>query len=138
MNTDFTKISLIYTLGGEYLVSRGKYKPAKISRTKKKIKYDCGVVDFETVIDKPIQTIKHPEYKKATTGIVLGEAFVESALERPKPPKRGYQRWLRTETGRLYQDWNTLSEIKRLERAIKIYVQDMTGLQEPQFNFELI
>lgn len=125
MDLEIRKISLTYNLRGEYLVRRGKYKSAKFSKT-------------GNVIDKPMKVVQAPKYAQAKQSTVLGSAFIEAALERPKPPKRGYQRWQRTEEGKLYMDWNKLKENERLVRRILIYVQDMTGEINPVYNFEII
>lgn len=133
MDLEIRKISLTYNLRGEYLVRRGKYKSAKFSKTGLDVQY------FDrNVIDKPMKVVQAPKYAQAKQSIVLGSAFIEAALERPKPPKRGYQRWQRTEEGKLYMDWNKLKENERLVRRILIYVQDMTGEINPVYNFEII
>jgi hypothetical protein len=138
MNINENKVFLTYSLGKKHLVSRGIYKPAKISKTKKMITYDCGIKDNEVVIDVPMKTVKAPIYSEATATVTLGKHFLERALERPKGPKYGFQRWLRSEEGKLYQNWNKLSEDKRVEIAVGIYVADMTGSKDTPFSFEII
>lgn len=124
MNINETTIVLSYQLAGSTFVSKGKYKEAKITKS--------------GVIDKPMKTIKAPEYHYATQSITLGKEFLEQALMRPKAPRHGFQRWLRQPEGKLYSEWNKLKPETRLEKVIEIYVSDITGMQNPIFNYEIV
>lgn len=140
------KIFLTYFLGGKYLVKRGNYSSAKISRGAKTITYDCGMVDRETIIDVPSKVIDDPEYAESSIKVILPSEFVERALEVPvNPHKKGtpeYHRYFRSNMGKLLMEWPKLSEKQKIQRHVEIYVSDMTGLTDitngRDYSFEIL
>lgn len=108
-----TKISLTYTVGGEFLVTQGKYNEATIKGN---------------VTISPLVTISQPEYASTKMHVTLGEAFVKNALENPeKPGKFSHQR--------LHFLWNKALSIPKhkrdialLQYAVETYVQDVDGI----------
>ncbi|MCP4255041.1 MAG: hypothetical protein GY775_16865 [Candidatus Scalindua sp.] len=137
MEIKYSKIFLTYTLGGKYLVSPGIYKEAIVVNGSKTKTYDCGIVGKEVITKRPMQVVKEPSYKEATQTIELGSEFIKRALEKPKPPKKGYQRWLRQPEGKLFQEWKTIKDDEtKIKRAVAIYVADLTGDPEASFRHE--
>lgn len=126
MNYTNSKIFLTYELGGEYLRESGKYESATTKQ-----------VEGSTVI-VPLKVIKKPVMTKATITVELSSEFINTALERSKPPKNSNARWWRGAKGQLQKKWNTLSPEQRLEEQIKIYVSDLTNNEDTEFSFEII
>ena len=129
MNKD-SQISLTYVLQGEYLLNKGIYTTADVTVKNPNSRKEVFITN------KPLQTIKRAEYEKATQQVTLSSNFIEMALERPeKPEGMSFQRWLRTPMGKLYQNWNKLSDEQKINFHIEQYVMDMGG---EDYSYEII
>jgi len=129
MNKD-NSISLTYTLGGETLIRSGVYTVADVTVKNPFTKNEVFI------LNKPSQTIKKAEYNKATQQVTLSSSFIEMALERPvKPDGMSFQRWLRTPMGKLYQNWNKLSDEQKVKFHVEQYVIDMNS---EDYSYEII
>lgn len=138
MNIETTKIFLTYSLGEKYLVRPGKYEAAVIAKGTKTVKFDCGIIDKEMITKTPMRMLEAPQYADSTQCIELSDDFVKHALTRPIKPKRGFNRWMRTGEGELFQNWNKLTPETRLKKAIENYVKDVTNQEDPVFSYEII
>lgn len=124
------QILLTYTLGGEFLLTRGIYTSADVTVINPFTKNEVYK------LNKPMQTIKRAEYEKATQQVTLNSSFIEMALERPeKPEGMSFNRWIRTPIGRLYLDWKKLSNEQKIEFHIQQYVISMNG---EDYSYEII
>ena len=132
MIDNISKISLTYELGGEYLLTRGSYTVAELSKEPNEL-YNCAngdVIKIKSVITKS-QTIKEPVFTNPTKHIILGEAFIENAMERPQKPHKNdsIHKW------NLYHNWHKMSVKAKLAEAVKQYVKDVNG---GKFEWELL
>lgn len=129
MNKD-SQISLTYVLQGEYFLNKGIYTTADVTVKNPNSRKEVFITN------KPSQTLKRAEYDKATQEVNLNNSFIEMALERPsKPDGMSFQRWLRTPMGKLYQNWNKLSDEQKVNFHVEQYVMDMGG---EDYSYEII
>lgn len=117
MNTNYTEISLTYTLGGEYLVKPGKYTDALVEVSNPFTRNE------NVKVVKPSITEELAIFSNATKNITLGKAFINAALERPIKPKNNATQ---TEYD-LFRNWNKLSMKHKIALAVEQYVKDMGG-----------
>jgi hypothetical protein len=142
MEINIARISLTYWLGGEYLLSKGKYKEARVSKGKNIISYDCGVEAPECIIDRPMKTVETPVFSEPKQTITLSNEFVKFALTKPENPfkknKDAFYKWLKSPKGRFYQEFDKLTNEQKIHKAIMFYVEDMTGNSDTKFTYKLI
>lgn len=85
------------------------------------IKHVCSTGE-ELHIKRAARVIKDAEYEDCVVKTTLGSAFVEYALQRPsKPRNMNMGRFLRSEEGKAYQNWNKMSNIEKLEFRVNEY-----------------
>lgn len=139
MESKEKKIFLTYTLGGKYLIQRGEYTSATISRSSKDTQYDCGIIGKETIIEKPSFQKKAPKYAEATQKVTLGESFVEMALTKPECPyKHGtdeFYAWLRSPMGQFFKNFKNMSDEQKIEYHVNLYVKDMSG---EEYSYQIV
>jgi|SRR6056297_1447106 len=125
-----SKISLTYTLRGEYLVRKGSYISADIY-------VNNAFTKNETFkVNKPMKTNIQAEYQKAYVTITLNESFVQMCLDKPeKQEGMSMGRWLRTPLGKMFLQWKKMNDAQKIEAHIKQYVEDMGG---EDYSYELI
>lgn len=75
----------------------------------------------EVIINKPMQTIRRPEYQESTQVVNLGYHFIANALTRPSRPRQGFYRWIKTPIGKLFQDWKHKSD----EQKIQVHLEEL-------------
>ena len=125
-----SKISLTYTLRGEYLSRKGQYISADVF-----VKNPFQKTEVYKV-NKPMQTIQRAEYQKAYVTITLNESFVQMCLDKPeKQEGMSMVRWLRTPLGKMFLQWKKMNDAQKIEAHIKQYVEDMGG---EDYSYELI
>ena len=72
---------------------------------------------------------------KATKELSLGYMFIASALERPKVPKKGRQRFLKTKLGSVVNKWNKMST----EEKLKLRCEELASMMDAKLiTFELL
>lgn len=82
--------------------------------------HECTTGERVTIAD-PMRQIKPPIYANATQVIRLNNSFIAMALTRPRPPKEGLHRWLKTPLGKLAQGWKVSSN----EDKINVHVTEL-------------
>lgn len=83
------------------------------------IKHICSTGE-ELHIKRAARIIKDAVYNEVITNTTLCSAFVEWALTRPsKPRSMNMGRFLRTDEGKLFQNWNRLSNNDKLQSRVE-------------------
>lgn len=118
---------------GATLVSLGKYESAEI-KVKNAFNKDVNgkYAPEEVTTIRPMKTIKEAEYKSATRNVTLGYEFIEMALNldengksrKPRPPKKGFERWLRSDEGKLFQIWDEATDEQKLQIQLEKLAHD--------------
>ena len=94
------------------LLQSGVYSVAKVSYNRSKDEY---------IIDVPSRTIEEPKYSRPTRSLVLGSAFIESALTRPqKPSKKATQQEIE-----VFRSWNKLPVERKVEFSLLKLAHDL-------------
>lgn len=118
MKTNYTQVSVTFEECGETLVSRGNYSSAKVQVLNSFQKNEVFKVLEQS------KTLREPEFKSATKTTTLGSAFVEMALEKPRPPKGKAHWWLKTDEGKMAQKWGSYSDKEKVKMRLDSMAND--------------
>jgi hypothetical protein len=87
------------------------------------IKHVCSTGE-ELHIKKAARVVKEAVYNEAVVKTTLGSAFVEMALTRPSRPRNmSANRFMRTDEGKAWQNWNKMTNEDRLKFRVDQYAE---------------
>ena len=70
-------------------------------------------------------TLTLQEENGITRQINLGQVFIDGAMERPRKPRHGLNRWKRSSDGQLFGRWNSLSVKEKYRLKLKPMADDL-------------
>lgn len=133
MYNNTSTVSASFRMNGEIIQQSGVYSVAKISVKNFNVFDKNGKSLEEFTLLTPSKTLVEPVLKQATRNLHSTYPFIEMALNldkngkscKPKPPKKGFDKWLRTKEGQLYLMWNKATDVQKIQVHLENIAHDL-------------